>query len=446
MVAPFQLDSIRDPARQPADAPAQPQPPRGARGEHAVHSHRRRRRRPRRLLLALVVLALVATAAGVFVGVRLHAPDPVPAVTPDLARTVQVQVAPGAPLLPWPQTGQAAVAVPAVGLAVSSGPEQPVPVASLTKLMTAYVVLHDHPLITGQAGPTLTVTQADVVDYDQVVGADGSNAAVTLGEQLSEEQVMSGLLVHSADNYADLVARWDAGSIPAFVSEMNADAARLGMTQTHFADPSGLDPGSTSTASDMLKIAARDMGNPVFAAMVKMPSVTLPVAGTLRTYTPFIGLQGVLGVKSGFTPAAGGCDVLAAVRTLHGRPTLLLAAVMGQTGPDVLAQAGLHGLALVGALAPLLGTTTAVQGGQLAARVSEAGRTVAATASSPATVLSWPGDTVVLSFRPRPGLTDRARRGAVVGDVVATLGTQRVEVPVRVRHDVPRPTLLQRLF
>ncbi len=144
--------------------------------------------------------------------------------------------------------------------------------------------------------------------------------------------MLGGLLVHSADNYADLLARWDAGSIPAFVAKMNADASRLGMDHSHFADASGVDPGSESTASDLLKVAAPDMANAAFASMVKMSSVTLPVAGTISTYTPLLGLEGIIGVKSGFTTAAGGCDVLAVVRTVHGEPVLLLAAVTGQQG------------------------------------------------------------------------------------------------------------------
>ena len=141
-------------------------------------------------------------------------------VTPVLARTVARPRR--AVTLPWPATGQGAIAVPAIGVSVASGPEQPAPVASLTKLMTAYVVLHDHPLAPHEPGPTITVTQADVDDYDNDTVDDDANAQVTLDERLTEQQVMSGLLVHSADNYADLLARWDAGSIPAFVAKMNA--------------------------------------------------------------------------------------------------------------------------------------------------------------------------------------------------------------------------------
>ncbi len=174
-----------------------------------------------------------------------------------------------------------------------------------------------------------------------------------------------------------------------------------------------------STAADLLKVAGLDMANPTVTAIVRNTSVTLPLAGTLSTYTPLIGLQGIIGVKSGYTVAAGGCDVLAVVRTVHGRPVLLLAAVTGQTGVAVLAQAGLHGLALVDAMAPLIGTTPVVHEGQLAAHVRSAGRTVDARTAASASVLTWPGVKATPVFRPvhhltRPGAAGcpcRHRRG-----------------------------------
>ena len=69
------------------------------------------------------------------------------------------------------------------------------------------------------------------------------------------------------------------------------------MDHTHYADPSGFDQGSQSTAGDLLKVAAVDMANPTFASIVRMSSVTLPVAGTISTYTPWLGYFGVIGVE-----------------------------------------------------------------------------------------------------------------------------------------------------
>jgi serine-type D-Ala-D-Ala carboxypeptidase (penicillin-binding protein 5/6) len=434
MVAPFRLDSLHE--------PAEPVPPAPEHGRHAAPSHQRRHRGRRRAFL--LALLLVVAAAAAFVGVRLSTPEPAPAVTSALIRTVHVPA--GTVTLPWPTTGQGAIAVPSIGINVASGPEKAAPVASLTKLMTAYVVLHDHPLARNQPGPTITVTQAEVDDYDNATVDDDSNAEVTLNEQITEAQVLGGMLVHSADNFADLLATWDAGSMPAFVAKMNADASRLGMDDSHFADASGVDPGSESTASDLLKVAALDMANPTFASMVTMSSITLPVAGTISTYTPLLGVQGVIGVKSGFTSAAGGGDVLAVDRTVHGKSVLLLAAVTGQTGPVVLAQAGLHALALVDALGPLIGSTQVLAGDQVVAHVSEAGSRLGATTSSSVSMLTWPGVSATRVFVPARHIADQARRGTPVGTVVVTVGAQRVDVPVRLAGDIPPQTFLQRLF
>ena len=433
MVAPFRLDSLRE--------PAPPAPPAPEHGKHGTSSHRRRRRGRRRAFL--LALLLLVVAAGAYVGVKLSSPEPAPAVTPVLMAPVHVPAKTVS--LPWPTVGQGAVAIPSMGVNVASGPQKAAPVASLTKLMTAYVVLHDHPVASGQPGPTITITQADVDDYDNATVNDDSNAAVVLNEQISEADVLGGLLVHSADNYADLLATWDAGSIPAFVAKMNAAASRLGMDHSHFADASGVNPGSESTATDLLKVAALDMANPTFAGFVQQSSVTLPVAGTISTYTPLLGIQGVIGVKSGFTSQAGGGDVLAVNRTVDGKQVLLLSAVTGQTGPVVLAQAGLHALALVDAMTPFIGSTEVLPQGHLAAHVSEAGATIEATTTSSASMLTWPGVTATRMFVPARHVSKQARRGTPVGIVVVTLGTQRVAVPVQLAGDIPPQSLLQRL-
>jgi D-alanyl-D-alanine carboxypeptidase (penicillin-binding protein 5/6) len=387
--------------------------------------------------------ALVAAAAA-FVGVQLSKPEPPPVVHSILERSVGVAPRPIA--LPWPPTGQGAVDVPALGLDVASANEQPVPVASLTKLMTTYVVLHDHPLPPGAPGATITVTPADVEAFFFDNADGGSSATVLAGEVLTEREVLGGLLVHSADNYADLLALWDAGTIPAFVDKMNALAAQLGMRHSHFADPSGLSADSRSTASDILRVAALDMQDPYVQAIVAMPSITLPFAGTLATYTPLLGVQGIVGVKSGYTSEAGACDVVGVVRSVHGRSVLLLAAVTGQQAPASLPVAGLRGLALVNAMVPMIGTTTVVHEGQPVAQVSSTGGTVEAIAAGSVSVLTSPGLRATQTFLPDRRVSDRARRGSRIGSVEVRLGPQQVDVPVRLAQDVPRPSVLQRIF
>ena len=434
MVAPFHLGSLEQPA-DGAKAPDRvpPVPP-------ARHVRRRRTRRRVAMALALVVVLVIAAVAVV----RLEAPTPVAAVTDVMAPTVHA--ASSSVVLPWPSTGQAAVAVPSVGIVVTSGPETPVPIASLTKIMTAYVILHDHPIGPTQNGPSITMGEVDVDDFDNDTVEDQANAQVTVGEVLTERQLLEGLLVHSANNFADTLARWDAGSIPAFVAKMNSTAAQLGMDHTHYADPSGFDEGSQSTAGDLLKVAGLDMVNPTFAGIVKMSSVTLPVAGTISTYTPWLGFQGVIGVKSGFTTAAGGCDVVAVMRMVHGQTTLVLSAVTGQTGPNVLEVAGYIALNLADHARTFIEATPLVRAGEVVAHVSVAGHTVAATAARTADVLSWPGVSAARVLVDGNAILAGAKRGRRIGSVVIALGTQRVVVPVALRGDLPKPTMLQRLF
>ena len=140
------------------------QPPPGEETTSRRARRRGRRRRPRRVLVVVAVLVVLAAALGTLAAVRLSAPDPAPALTVHLARSVHVP--PATVRLPWPATGQGAVAVPSAGISAGSPGQKPVPVASLTKLMTAYIVLHDHPLAGPATGPGITVTQADVADYD----------------------------------------------------------------------------------------------------------------------------------------------------------------------------------------------------------------------------------------------------------------------------------------
>lgn len=249
----------------------------------------------------------------------------------------------------WPHGGSSALVIPALGVAVPHH-DAVLPIASLTKMMTAYVTLSRLPLAPQQKGPCIRVNAADV-SYDRAINADGeSNAAVAVGEVLCEYQLLDGLLVHSAGNFATMLANLAWGGTKAFVAHMNAEAGALGLRETHYADVSGVDPGSVSTALDQGELAARLMQFPVVRSIVEQPTVTLPVAGTLGSYTPFVGTHDVVGVKSGRTQAAGGCDVMAMTFSYAGSTQLAYAVVLGARGGDLLGPAGDEALALDGSV------------------------------------------------------------------------------------------------
>jgi D-alanyl-D-alanine carboxypeptidase (penicillin-binding protein 5/6) len=245
----------------------------------------------------------------------------------------------------WPNVGSAAVVIPALGIKRSYH-NVVLPIASLTKLMTAYVTLQKLPLNPGQSGPCININDGDVAFYDAITAQGQSSAAVAVGERLCEDQLLAGLLVHSAGNFATLLANLAWGGTQNFIAHMNADAQLLGLTSTHYVDVSGIGSGSVSTALDQGELAALLMKYPVVRAIVIQPTVTLPVAGTLATYTPFVGQDNVVGVKSGRTDAAGGCDVMAMTFTFDGQSQLAYAVVLGARGGDLLGPAGDEALAL----------------------------------------------------------------------------------------------------
>jgi D-alanyl-D-alanine carboxypeptidase (penicillin-binding protein 5/6) len=303
---------------------------------------------PRCLALAVAALALVVVAAGT---VQLVRPIPAPRIRDSVPRSYTV--AGISEQLPWPAQGQAALYLPHFGWLGSAGIDGPVPVASLTKIMTALVILRSHPLSLGATGPIVTVSAADFALYRSELAQGDSVLRVATGEGLTELQLLEGLLLPSADNIAELLGDWQAGSESSFVAEMNRLAGSLRLGHTHFADSSGVDPGSVSSAPDLVTLAEVAMSNPVFASIVAMSTATLPLAGTVHNYNPLLGKVGVVGIKTGWTSAALGCLVFASRQTVAGHQVQLIGAVTGQPGGPTsgLAAAAAKAAALIEAAA-----------------------------------------------------------------------------------------------
>jgi serine-type D-Ala-D-Ala carboxypeptidase (penicillin-binding protein 5/6) len=260
---------------------------------------------------------------------------------------------PHIPAVRWPAQGQAALAL-GTGRPAASPGEHAVPIASLAKVMTAYLTLERDPLSGAQDGFTITVTE----DQARIEARGQSLVAVRAGEQLTERQLLEALLIPSGNNIARMLATAVAGSETAFVADMNAQARALGMDHTTYTDPSGFDPGTVSTAADQLRVLQAAMRFSVFRQIVSMPSVTLPVAGTLTNYNPLIA-EGYAG-KTGSDSAAGGCLAFFTEVTVDGRSLTAAGVVLGQgQGSDtsvLLASAAQAATQLVESVASAAGT------------------------------------------------------------------------------------------
>jgi D-alanyl-D-alanine carboxypeptidase (penicillin-binding protein 5/6) len=227
----------------------------------------------------------------------------------------------------WPQQGQAALVL-GNGRLAASPDEQSVPIASLAKVMTAYLTLERYPLSGAQDGFTITVTATEAQAVAQDARQGQSVVAARAGEQLTERQLLEALLIPSGNNIAPMLADQVAGNETRFIAEMNTEARRLGMHHTSYTDPSGFDPGTVSTAADQLRVFQRAMRFPAFRQIVSMASVTLPVAGTLTGYNPLLA-EGYAG-KTGSDSAAGGCLAFFTHVTVAGHPLTAVGVVLGQ--------------------------------------------------------------------------------------------------------------------
>lgn len=195
-------------------------------------------------------------------------------------------------------------------------PDTQLPMASTTKIMTAVVAL-----TYGKLNQSITVgADAYNIEFDGT-----SIAGLRLGEKLTLQELLYCLMLPSGDDAAIAIADGIAGSQSHFVALMNLEAALLGLSHTHYANPHGLDQtGHYTSASDLVKLTAYAMESPTFARVVQTPSKTLPANATHHTFhllntndllptLPFA-YNGAIGIKTGYTGGAGYCLVFMAKR------------------------------------------------------------------------------------------------------------------------------------
>jgi D-alanyl-D-alanine carboxypeptidase (penicillin-binding protein 5/6) len=343
--------------------------------------------------------------------------------------------------VPWPSNGSSALGVAGINVIGASPDQQPRPIASLVKVMTAYLILKDHPLTRGQPGPEIEITPAHVAGY-QARNANGESVvAVKAGTNLTERDLLRGLLLASANNFADILAEWDAGSVEAFIEKMNAEAQALGMKDTRYADAAGLDPSSSSSARDQLTLANVAMTNETFAATVAEVQATLPLAGIVYNTNALLGQDGIVGLKTGWTEEAGACFMFAVRWQVEDRPVLILGVVLGQ---DTLADAFRSTRSLIPVVEQNLSLVRIGNQGDAVARVVSAwGDSSAAVLSDDAVLVLMPGVQVQTSIELADGTT--VKDGGELGSLRLSAGDQQVDVPLKASGSVGSPGLLWRL-
>jgi D-alanyl-D-alanine carboxypeptidase (penicillin-binding protein 5/6) len=232
----------------------------------------------------------------------------------------------------WPTSGQSAVGILDSKVLDTHGLQTPVPTASTAKLITALMILKAKPLSVGEQGPTITLGPADVAIYNAYVAEQGSVVQVQSGEQISEYQMLEAMLLPSANNMADSLAIWAYGSLADYSEAANQYIHYdLGLNQTTVgADASGFLPSTTSTAGDLVKLGEDVMNNQILAGIVSQTSVAgIPVVSTVKNVNSLIGVDNIIGIKTGNTDQAGGVFVGAAKVNVDGNNVIIVTANAG---------------------------------------------------------------------------------------------------------------------
>ncbi|MFD5200867.1 serine hydrolase [Streptomyces sp. NPDC058375] len=391
----------------------------------------------------LVLLLLI-----VFAIVQVMRPLPEPSL--ELTAKPTYTFDGGATKLSWPGQGQSAVMVDGVGSLGSEGAQKPAPIASVAKVMTAYVILEEHPLKGDEGGETITVDQKA---EDESKRPDESTAPLTKGQKLTQRQMLQLLMIPSGNNAARLLARWDAGSEDKFIDKMNDAAKDLGMTGSTYTDPSGLEKTTVSTATDQLKLAQAVMRNEVFRKIVDMPEVEIEgIDGKIYNNNNLLLQPGVSGIKTGSSTPAGGNLLWSANTKVDGKMLWIYGAVMGQqagTGRvyDSLELSLQNSLKLIKDAQEAATSATVVKKGDVVGYVDNGfGGQTPVVATKNLKAVGWSGLEVELKVTDNgKGIDHAAKAGSEVGMVTVGTGTGKVTAPVVLQGDLTEPAFGDKL-
>ncbi|MGP3970385.1 D-alanyl-D-alanine carboxypeptidase family protein, partial [Streptomyces sp. 6N223] len=392
----------------------------------------------------LVLLLLVALATA-------QALRPLPDPSLELAAAETFTFEGETPTVPWPETGQAALGVDGVGSFGTSGGEEPVPIASVAKVMTAYVILRDHPLEPGAQGPAIPIDQVAEEEAGLSETEGESTVDVQAGDSISQHEALQAIMIASANNVARLLARWDAGSEEAFVEKMNDAAAELGMEDTTYTDPSGLDSGTVSTAADQVRLAEAAMADPVFREVVGVSGYTDSYGVEHGNWNYLVPVDGVIGIKTGTSSAAGGCLLFAAEQEVDGERQLILGAVLGQPPAaednSILTEALNAGQTLIDFAQEELTSAEVFSSGEVVGQVDDGlGGETPVRVAEEVTAFGWPGLEVGVELAAaEDGIPHTADAGTGVGDLRLGNDDGGVTVPVELAEKLGEPGFAARL-
>jgi D-alanyl-D-alanine carboxypeptidase (penicillin-binding protein 5/6) len=406
---------------------------------HSLHPSRRVVRRRGRKLTYITLILFVSYGAWTLL-------RPVPTLLPNqTSATLHLATSSGA--IAWPANGQAAVALSTGAVLAENGRQTAVPIASTAKIITALSVLQQKPLQVGETGPVYTMTSEDVANYNNYVAQNGSVVPVTEGEQITEYQMLQALLLPSANNFADTLAKWAFGSLKNYSAFAATYARHLGATNTTIgSDASGLSPDTVSNAHDLVLFGQAAMQNPVLAQIVGQKSAAdIPVVGTIQNVNFLLGRSGVVGIKTGNSDEAGGVFLGASKVNVDGAT---VTAITAYAGARNLYESLESSSKLIDSVNANFGTSTLITAGSVVGNYQQPwGDTVPVTVRKDVKVTTWRGSKLSARIRLQD-ISTSAQAGQQVGSIsIDPTGLTKATTEALVlAKSTSKPSFVWRLF
>jgi len=386
----------------------------------------------RRRRIAVGGGAIVALATAFYLPLTLLAP------VQQTAAVVESYEPPAVaqPAVIFPEYGASGVgAVGYPGVLASGGATEALPIASISKVITALVVLDAHPLALGDAGPDITFGDADQAFYDAQLADGGVVEAVYPGMVMTQRDVMNVMLLESANNYAESLAAWAYGSEGAFVAAATTWLADHGLTSTAIDEPTGVSPSNRSSVADLIQLGKLALADPVVAEIVSTASMEVPEIGLIENRNELLGIDGIDGIKTGTLDEAGSCLLFAQDHVVGSHTITIVGVVLGGPDHDTIDAAIQSLLAEVNAGFREVQLTTA--GEEFATYETPWGDAASAVATQDSSVALWSATPVTLEARIDP--LHLADAGAAVGELVFTAGMHTVTVPLALSATIDDP-------
>jgi serine-type D-Ala-D-Ala carboxypeptidase (penicillin-binding protein 5/6) len=347
--------------------------------------------------------------------------------------------------LPWPTQGQGWLDVNGVGTMGDFGKQTPVAIGSVAKAMTAYIVLKDHPLKSGEEGPKITVDALAEKEGGYNKQGESTLNTVKEGDVLTERQAIAAIMIPSANNIARLLARWDSGSEAAFIKKMNDTAEELGMKNTKYTDASGLKETTVSSAEDQVKLGNELVKIPALMEITSMGQWIDPSGQRWYNYNYLVPYTGI-GIKTGTTTAAGGNLLFAGRKEVGGETVTVVGAILGQhKAPIIKTVNDVSKVALLAAEEALTSAKILKKGDVVGYVDDGLGGHTPVVLTKDVTAVGWAGFNVKLSFA-ADDVPHTAKAGTKVGSL--TVGDGKggaVKVPVTLQKDLTEPGFSDKL-